>query len=701
MDVDTREISPSDRKRRLESYDDLYSDEDEDQRRYRLEKESQKRVRSASPDSKSSSSRDHASSSSKSSSSSSSNRDRDRDREKDRQHDRRPESSRDRDRDRRDNRDSRDHNDRSKDRDRDRRDHRDGRSERDRSRDKSDRRDRDQRDNREDRSKRKTDEEIRAEREAEERKKKEEEERKKKEEEEAFRQRVEMQMQQMTEDTEEEIIRKRRERRKAILEKHQPLPGQEASAPTTPNGVAAAEPISEKVKTENTADIKAEIIAQIKTEIKAENGAEKHEKKTETDDIFTGESHHVAPHTPAAPIRGAVKDSEDGTGEIRKIDDDFDVFGGDDDIFADKDEPILKRDLSEAVAVAANASEVTDDAEGYYCYRMGEVINKRYSLLGNFGKGVYSTVIRARDMLSDEREVAIKILRNNDVMRRAGLKEIQILKDLAAADPQNKYNIVRLLDSFEGRDHLCLVFEPMNGGNLREVLKKYGTNIGLNIKAVKTYAQKMLLALKLLKKVKILHSDIKPDNILVNEQKTSIKLADLGSASAVTENQITPYLASRFYRAPEVMLGLAYGYPMDMWAIACCLYEISTGKILFPGRSNNEMLFMQMEVCGPFPKKLLKRGEFSSQHFEENGSIRRLMKDKITGKDYVKIHSFQKATRDIKDELLNSSPYELDAEEKRLIVQLWELLSQMLVLDPAQRISVEEALRHPFIASLQ
>ncbi len=63
-----------------------------------------------------------------------------------------------------------------------------------------------------------------------------------------------------------------------------------------------------------------------------------------------------------------------------------------------------------------------------------------------------------------------------------GIKEVQILKDLAMADPNNKYNIVKLIDSFEDRDHLCIVFEPMNGGNLREVLKKYGTKIGLNIK---------------------------------------------------------------------------------------------------------------------------------------------------------------------------------------------------------------------------
>jgi len=89
--------------------------------------------------------------------------------------------------------------------------------------------------------------------------------------------------------------------------------------------------------------------------------------------------------------------------------------------------------------------------------------------------------------------------------------------------------------------------------NLREILKKYGKDVGINIKAVRVYAQQLFLALALLKKCKILHADIKPDNILVNESKnTVIKLCDLGSASFDNENEITPYLVSRFYRAPEI-----------------------------------------------------------------------------------------------------------------------------------------------------
>ena len=92
-----------------------------------------------------------------------------------------------------------------------------------------------------------------------------------------------------------------------------------------------------------------------------------------------------------------------------------------------------------------------------------------------------------------------------------------------------------------------LAFEHLSM-NLREVLKKYGKHVGINIVAVRSYATQLLFALKLMKKCNIIHADIKPDNILVSESKSLLKLCDFGSASLVNENEITPYLVSRFYR---------------------------------------------------------------------------------------------------------------------------------------------------------
>lgn len=192
-----------------------------------------------------------------------------------------------------------------------------------------------------------------------------------------------------------------------------------------------------------------------------------------------------------------------------------------------------------------------DDSEGYYRVRIGEKLNKRYNVFGYTGQGAFSNVVRARDEARNEQEVAIKIIRNNEVMHKTGLKELELLKKLNDEDPNDRFHCLRLFRSFYHKNHLCLVFEPL-AMNLREVLKKYGKDIGLNITAVRSYARQLFEALWLLKKCQIIHADIKLDNILVNESKSVLKLCDFGSASLASENDITPYLVSRFYRAPEI-----------------------------------------------------------------------------------------------------------------------------------------------------
>lgn len=246
-----------------------------------------------------------------------------------------------------------------------------------------------------------------------------------------------------------------------------------------------------------------------------------------------------------------------------------------------------------------------DDADGYYRARVGELLdNDRYEVTGEVGRGVFSTVLRATDR-EGMREVAIKAIRANDVMYKAAQTEVVICKKLSGADPENKRHCVKLLRYFEFREHVFMVFEPMSM-NLREVLKKYGRNVGLSVLAVQKFAKQMLVALKHLKNCGVLHADIKPDNILVNDKHNLVKVCDFGSAMFDGQNEITPYLVSRFYRPPEVVLGLEYSFPMDLWAIGCCLWELFTGRIAFPGKSNNEMLKLFMDMKGAIPKKILK-----------------------------------------------------------------------------------------------
>uniref|UniRef100_A0A673ZZL4 Serine/threonine-protein kinase PRP4 homolog n=1 Tax=Salmo trutta TaxID=8032 RepID=A0A673ZZL4_SALTR len=334
------------------------------------------------------------------------------------------------------------------------------------------------------------------------------------------------------------------------------------------------------------------------------------------------------------------------------------------------------------------------DAEGYYRVNIGETLDKRYDVYGYTGQGMFSNVIRGRDTARAGQDVAVKIIRNNELMQKTGLKELEFLKRLNDADPDDKFHCLRLFRHFYHKQHLCLVFEPLSM-NLREVLKKYGKDVGLHIKAVRSYTQQLFLALKLLKRCNILHADIKPDNILVNESKTILKLCDFGSASHVADNDITPYLVSRFYRAPEIIIGKPYDYSIDMWSVGCTLYELYTGKILFPGSSNNHMIKLAMDLKGKMPNKMIRKGLFKDQHFDQNLNFLYIEVDKVTEREKVTVMSTINPTKDLLCDMVGGQ--RLPEEQRKKVLILKDLIDGTLMLDPAKRISINQALQHPFI----
>lgn len=217
------------------------------------------------------------------------------------------------------------------------------------------------------------------------------------------------------------------------------------------------------------------------------------------------------------------------------------------------------------------------------------------------------------------------------------MKEISILEKLASIDSDARLHTIKLMSHFVHKGHLCLVFECLNL-NLRQVLKKFGRDVGLNISAVRSYAAQLMLSLTLLKECRVVHADIKPDNILVTDNHALMKLADFGSAFDVSENELTPYLVSRFYRSPEIstfkliiVLGFNYDHSLDIWSVACTLFELYTGRILYPGRSNNEMLELFMNLGGKFPKGMLRNGSLVYQHFNPELQFMKQDIDKISG----------------------------------------------------------------------
>ncbi|KAI3816498.1 hypothetical protein L1987_16197 [Smallanthus sonchifolius] len=367
-----------------------------------------------------------------------------------------------------------------------------------------------------------------------------------------------------------------------------------------------------------------------------------------------------------------------------------------DDIFGESPAGVQKFGKGDGLAIQKSGLQDNwDDAEGYYSYRFGEVLDGRYEVIAAHGKGVFSTVVRAKDLKAgsnDPEEVAIKIIRSNDKMYKAGLEELVILKKLVGADLEDRRHCVRFLSTFKYRNHLCLVFESLHM-NLREVLKKFGRNIGLKLTAVRAYAKQLFIALKHLRNCGVLHTDIKPDNMLVNEAKNVLKLCDFGNAMFAGKNEITPYLVSRFYRAPEIILGLTYDHPVDVWSVGCCLFELYTGKVLFPGATNNDMLRLHMELKGPFPKKMLRKGAFTELHFDHDLNFVAIEEDPVTKKTVRRLVNMK-----IKD--VGSIVRSSHGDDPKMIANFKDLLEKIFILDPDKRITVQQALSHPFITEL-
>nr|DAD31755.1 TPA_asm: hypothetical protein HUJ06_010606 [Nelumbo nucifera] len=505
-------------------------------------------------------------------------------------------------------------------------------------------------------------------------------------EEENYEDKVALQLAEQEEEDIDRIKEESRKRRQAILEKYKQQHLQQQVE-------SHSQIVDKEEKNSSNVDVPKEQPCSSKAAVSA--GLEVVEGRKETSDFYAVGVPFSVGKSP--PQNGALDHQRtSGVGGLGdgspKSERSNDMFC--DDIFGESPAGVRKPGKGDGLQIERSGlHDNWDDAEGYYSYRFGEILDGRYEITAAHGKGVFSTVVRAKDLKAgrgDPEEVAIKIIRNNETMYKAGMEELVILKKLAGADPEDRRHCVRFLSSFKYRNHLCLVFESLHM-NLREVLKKFGRNIGLKLTAVRAYAKQLFIALKHLRNCGVLHCDIKPDNMLVNEAKNVLKLCDFGNAMFAGKNEITPYLVSRFYRAPEIILGLPYDHPMDIWSVGCCLYELYTGKVLFPGPSNNDMLRLHMELKGPFPKKMLRKGAFTDQHFDQDLNFHATEEDPVT-KKAVKRLLLNIKPKDI-GSLITSSP----GEDPKMLANFKDLLERIFILDPEKRMTVSQALSHPFI----
>ena len=269
-----------------------------------------------------------------------------------------------------------------------------------------------------------------------------------------------------------------------------------------------------------------------------------------------------------------------------------------------------------------------------------EIISKSdiYYVEGIVGEGAYGVVLKCSCKYSDD-IVAIKKFKDtedDENVRKTILREVKILRML------KHNNIVLLRDAFRRRKRLYLVFEYMQY-NLLQILEK---NVnGLDKERIKIYVYQLCNAIKYCHDHDIVHRDIKPENLLINVHPyPMLKLCDFGFArtvqSKILKYKLTDYVATRWYRSPELLLSLGnYGKSVDIWAIGCIMGELIDSQPLFPGESDIDQLFVIRKVLGPLTenqKKLfLKNPRFLGMKLPEIGrpeTLYRRYYNKITKK---------------------------------------------------------------------
>ncbi|KAG9352897.1 hypothetical protein JZ751_017473 [Albula glossodonta] len=260
-----------------------------------------------------------------------------------------------------------------------------------------------------------------------------------------------------------------------------------------------------------------------------------------------------------------------------------------------------------------------DDDQGGYIHVPHDHLAYRYEFLKVIGKGSFGQVAKVYDHKMHQ-HLALKMVRNEKRFHRQAAEEIRILEHLRKQDKTGSMNVVHMLENFTFRNHICMTFELLSM-NLYELIKRNKFQ-GFSLPLVRKFAHSILQCLESLYRHKIIHCDLKPENILLKQQgRSGIKVIDFGS-SCFDHQRVYTYIQSRFYRAPEVILGSRYGMPIDMWSFGCILAELLTGYPLFPGEDEGDQLACMMEILGMPPQKLLEQSKRAKNFINSKGHPR-------------------------------------------------------------------------------
>ncbi|XP_073506597.1 homeodomain-interacting protein kinase 2 isoform X2 [Phyllobates terribilis] len=374
--------------------------------------------------------------------------------------------------------------------------------------------------------------------------------------------------------------------------------------------------------------------------------------------------------------------------------------------------PMTQNNASGATAATtstATSKNSGSNSEGDYQLVQHEVLcsmTNTYEVLEFLGRGTFGQVVKCWKRGTNE-IVAIKILKNHPSYARQGQIEVSILARLST-ESADDYNFVRAYECFQHKNHTCLVFEMLEQ-NLYDFLKQNKFS-PLPLKYIRPVLQQVGTALMKLKSLGLIHADLKPENIMLvdpSRQPYRVKVIDFGSASHVSKAVCSTYLQSRYYRAPEIILGLPFCEAIDMWSLGCVIAELFLGWPLYPGASEYDQIRYISQTQGLPAEYLLSSGTKTTRFFNRDGDSpyplwRLKTPDGHESETGIKSKEARKYIFNCLDDMaqvnmtsdLEGSDMLVEKADRREFI---DLLKKMLTIDADKRITPIETLNHPFV----
>ncbi|OTB07957.1 hypothetical protein M426DRAFT_19510 [Hypoxylon sp. CI-4A] len=361
-----------------------------------------------------------------------------------------------------------------------------------------------------------------------------------------------------------------------------------------------------------------------------------------------------------------------------------------------------------------------DDDDGHYIVVPDADLTSQYQMIKLLGQGTFGKVVQARDRKRNKL-VAIKIIRAVQKYRDASRIELRVLQTLKANDEENRNRCIHLRDCFDFRGHICIVMDLL-GSSVFDFLKS-NNFVPFPNSQIQSFARQLFTSVAFLHDLNLIHTDLKPENILlcdsayqtftynrripsssagVNRQATQrkvlldteIRLIDFGSATFQDEYH-SSVVSTRHYRAPEIILGLGWSFPCDIWSIGCILVEFYTGDALFQTHDNLEHLAMMENVCdGRIDSHLVQSVNKMATRSTGNAAskyFKRLKLDYPTAETTRASRRFVKNMKRLSDILPGTNPF---------LRSFLDLLQKIFVYDPSKRITARDALNHEWFKEL-